>query len=580
MAKMAAAENATADRLRMEKARRLAGFGGPVKPKEAPKPAEPKKPQEPKPETKSLTVKFKMPSEPNAQFAPLQALIKPKKKRKPTKGACNIRIKLMKTSDGGWTIISKLPEKKKKGEKAKKPEKVDPLSLRGVVPKYDETQPLKVEHILQRKVLSLERWERDLRDSNTAQITKGSIFVQEDPLMLEEERFLVKWVGLSYIHLSWESKEDLSLETEGADRKIDHFLEKLKDGYDDRCTWSQHVGIERILDIETVKSRDKEKKQQLVLIKWQGLPYNECSWEDINDVNDDNAVRMYKAHNSESAAQQKRRKITKHNRTVFARNFTPIDKSPHYKCGGELRDYQVDSLNWLLFNWLNKRNSLLADEMGLGKTLTVIAFLHTALSRARNERGADYLQFRNGREPDAVDRKAAGGLRPSTALVLVPKAVVSQWVAEWNRWVGRHDASVPLFQMPTTSGTSAQLQMLRIWRERGGALIMSHDAFWRLLAPARPLPAAGAPRARFSRSQFSGTCHARAPWRASGPRLAVPTGHAHGHRARTAAWLPSARARAPARALRAMPRAPNLAHLLLFLASATRARPAAPTRRC
>ena len=43
--------------------------------------------------------------------------------------------------------------------------------------------------------------------------------MQEDPLMLEEERFLVKWLGLSYIHLSWESKEDLSLETEGADRK-------------------------------------------------------------------------------------------------------------------------------------------------------------------------------------------------------------------------------------------------------------------------------------------------------------------------------------------------------------------------
>ena len=32
-----------------------------------------------------------------------------------------------------------------------------------------------------------------------------------------------------------------------------------------------------------------------------------------------------------------------------------------------LRDYQLEGVNWLLWNWYNKRPSILADEMGLGK---------------------------------------------------------------------------------------------------------------------------------------------------------------------------------------------------------------------
>ena len=40
----------------------------------------------------------------------------------------------------------------------------------------------------------------------------------------------------------------------------------------------------------------------------------------------------------------------------------------------ELYDYQLEGVNWLLYNWLHQRNSILADEMGLGKTIQTIAF--------------------------------------------------------------------------------------------------------------------------------------------------------------------------------------------------------------
>lgn len=46
-----------------------------------------------------------------------------------------------------------------------------------------------------------------------------------------------------------------------------------------------------------------------------------------------------------------------------------------FKDGNELRPYQLEGLNWLLFNWHARQNCILADEMGLGKTVQSIALL-------------------------------------------------------------------------------------------------------------------------------------------------------------------------------------------------------------
>ena len=54
-----------------------------------------------------------------------------------------------------------------------------------------------------------------------------------------------------------------------------------------------------------------------------------------------------------------------------------------FKGNNQLRSYQADGINWLLWNWVNGRNSILADEMGLGKTVQSTMFMNTLLKDYR-----------------------------------------------------------------------------------------------------------------------------------------------------------------------------------------------------
>ena len=61
--------------------------------------------------------------------------------------------------------------------------------------------------------------------------------------------------------------------------------------------------------------------------------------------------------------------------------FKPIKEPSTYKGDNNLRPYQLEGLNWLLFNWYTRQNCILADEMGLGKTVQSIAFLLEVMVR-------------------------------------------------------------------------------------------------------------------------------------------------------------------------------------------------------
>ncbi|XP_021961000.1 chromatin-remodeling complex ATPase chain Iswi [Folsomia candida] len=84
-----------------------------------------------------------------------------------------------------------------------------------------------------------------------------------------------------------------------------------------------------------------------------------------------------------------------------------FDVSPPYIKGGEMRDYQVRGLNWMISLYENGINGILADEMGLGKTLQTISLL-------------GYMKhYRSIMGPH---------------LVIVPKSTLANWMNEFKKW--------------------------------------------------------------------------------------------------------------------------------------------------
>ncbi|BES99295.1 SLIDE [Nesidiocoris tenuis] len=87
--------------------------------------------------------------------------------------------------------------------------------------------------------------------------------------------------------------------------------------------------------------------------------------------------------------------------------ITRFDSSPFYIQGGELRDYQVRGLNWMISLYENGINGILADEMGLGKTLQTISLL-------------GYMKhYKN---------------LPNPHMVIVPKSTLANWMCEFKKW--------------------------------------------------------------------------------------------------------------------------------------------------
>eukprot|EP00002_Diphylleia_rotans_P026171 TRINITY_DN5206_c0_g1_i2.p1 TRINITY_DN5206_c0_g1~~TRINITY_DN5206_c0_g1_i2.p1 ORF type:complete len:639 (+),score=142.50 TRINITY_DN5206_c0_g1_i2:43-1959(+) len=75
--------------------------------------------------------------------------------------------------------------------------------------------------------------------------------------------------------------------------------------------------------------------------------------------------------------------------------------------GGQMRQYQVDGLNWMINLYDHGINGILADEMGLGKTLQTISLL-------------GYLK----------ESRGIGGPH----MILAPKSTLSNWMNEVKRW--------------------------------------------------------------------------------------------------------------------------------------------------
>ncbi|XP_051540954.1 chromodomain-helicase-DNA-binding protein 1-like isoform X2 [Myxocyprinus asiaticus] len=206
-----------------------------------------------------------------------------------------------------------------------------------------------------------------------------------------EVQYLIKWKNWSHIHNTWETEETLKQQNVKGMKKLDNFMKKeqekkkwLKTASPEDVEYlncqqelmddlhSQYQIVERIIGHSNQKSAAGYPDY---LCKWQGLPYSECSWEDGALI-----ARKFQKCIDEYMSRNQCKTIPSRDCKVLKQRprFVPMKKQPHYigADGLELRDYQLDSLNWMAHSWCKGNSCILADEMGLGKTIQTISFLN------------------------------------------------------------------------------------------------------------------------------------------------------------------------------------------------------------
>ncbi len=139
-------------------------------------------------------------------------------------------------------------------------------------------------------------------------------------------------------------------------------------------------------------------------VKWKGLYYDSCTWEDAAFVSEvaQNEIDRFLDRSSRLPVSNK----TESN-IATRRAYKPFREQPAYIKGGELREFQIFGVNFLAHHWCKGNNVILADEMGLGKTVQTVAFMN-------------WLRH---------DRQQQGPF-----LVVVPLSTMPAWAETFNIW--------------------------------------------------------------------------------------------------------------------------------------------------
>ncbi|XP_062480313.1 chromodomain-helicase-DNA-binding protein 8-like, partial [Pezoporus occidentalis] len=220
--------------------------------------------------------------------------------------------------------------------------------------------------------------------------------------LVESEEFFVKYKNYSYLHCEWATIAQLE-----KDKRIHQKLKRFKTKMSQMRHFFQedeepfnpdYVEVDRILDESHSVDKDNGEPVVYYLVKWCSLPYEDSTWELQEDVDE--------AKIGEFKRIQARNPELKRLPRPQAGSWQKLELRHEYKNHNQLREYQLEGVNWLLFNWYNRQNCILADEMGLGKTIQSIAFLQEVYK---------------------------GGIR-GPFLVIAPLSTITNWEREFNTW--------------------------------------------------------------------------------------------------------------------------------------------------
>uniref|UniRef100_A0AAY4EUP8 DNA helicase n=1 Tax=Denticeps clupeoides TaxID=299321 RepID=A0AAY4EUP8_9TELE len=206
----------------------------------------------------------------------------------------------------------------------------------------------------------------------------------------------------SYLHCKWATLEELEKDPR-IHQKIKRFRNKqaqMKHIFtepDEDLFNPDYIEVDRLLEVAYTTDTETGEEVTHYLVKWCSLSYEESTWELQEDV-DPGKIREFE--------DLKKILEVKHVERPLSDHWQKLEKSREYRNANQLREYQLEGMNWLLFNWYNRKNCILADEMGLGKTIQSITFLYEIFSM---------------------------GIR-GPFLIIAPLSTITNWEREFRTW--------------------------------------------------------------------------------------------------------------------------------------------------
>jgi hypothetical protein len=158
--------------------------------------------------------------------------------------------------------------------------------------------------------------------------------------------------------------------------------------------WNSKEGLDELLKERRWDPEDNVR----YVVKWKGLPFTEITWEYWRDIKRDAAdeaedfwlrqrppdpERVARLVNKPHPHISEFRKIQEspvYGKSERVRPIANMGQASEDDEGGSgpgfsLRSYQLEGVNWLLFNWWNKRSCILADEVRKVKALFGICII-------------------------------------------------------------------------------------------------------------------------------------------------------------------------------------------------------------
>eukprot|EP00878_Enallax_costatus_P036649 GHUV01041177.1.p1 GENE.GHUV01041177.1~~GHUV01041177.1.p1 ORF type:complete len:246 (+),score=74.65 GHUV01041177.1:668-1405(+) len=181
----------------------------------------------------------------------------------------------------------------------------------------------------------------------------------------DQAEFHVKWKSYSYTHCSWESLN--TLKNLGGFKRVTNYCRRAELSEAGRVSLSREElelqDVQRQMEEQLVEQytqverivAERPDASRCLLVKWEGLPYCECTWETEAAVmaakggpeaRDDFLTRQQRLQEQFKGVDAARSSV------ISKGGIADMSTQPAFLTGGKLRDYQLEGINWLTRAWI------------------------------------------------------------------------------------------------------------------------------------------------------------------------------------------------------------------------------------